>query len=412
MLTSITPLDGRYDLSELSEFVSEYALIRLRVEIEIKYLIKLSNYKIIPKVSPGTLLSILYDFDLAEAEKVKLIESTTRHDVKAVEIYLRERVPPKIREFVHIGITSEDINNIAYRLMLQSTITIIIVPILQDILNNLVRAEEKPMLARTHGQAAAPTTWGHEMKVFHTRLKEEIRRLEWEICDLTGKFNGAVGNFYALKLAYPDIDWDKFSREFVNSFSLDYSSTTTQINPFEDIIVVFQNIQRINGILLDYVQDMWRYISDGWLKLKVEKNEVGSSTLPQKVNPIDFENAEGNLVLANGLAQTMIDKLYVSRLQRDLSNSTIMRNIGTLLGYCLVAYKSILSGMDRVSVDTEAMKKALEADYSIYAEALQVRMRKEGLHDAYDLIASRIKGKTFTKEEWDKLVRETEWLLP
>lgn len=407
MLTSITPLDGRYNLIELSPYVSEYALIRLRVEIEIKYLIKLSNHKIIPKIAPKTLIPILDNFDLDEAQKIKEIESTTHHDVKAVEIYLRERVPPKIREFVHMGITSEDINNIAYRLMLQNAVRDIINPLLQEIVNNIIlSADEFPMLARTHGQAAAPTTWGHEMRVFHSRLKDQVHGLEWVVCDLAGKFNGAVGNFYALKSAYPDVDWNKFSYDFVTQFGLGYNSITTQVNSSEDVISVFQNLQRINGILLDYVQDMWRYISDGWLKLKIFKGEVGSSTMPQKVNPIYFENAEGNLVLANGLAQTMIDKLYVSRLQRDLSNSTIMRNIGTLLGYCLAAYKSTLIGMNRITIDADEMKRALDADWSIYAEALQVSLRKDGKADAYDKVSSYTRGKKFTEEEWTRMVKE------
>lgn len=385
MLNAITPLDGRYDLTELAPYVSEYALIKKRLEIEIKYLKSLIEYKIIAPVK--YLDSILENFSMEEAIKIKEIEKITRHDVKAVELYLRQLVPNDVREFVHLGITSEDINNIAYRLILTDAVTKVIVPKLYEI-NDTFDLSNIPMLARTHGQPAAPTTWEHEMRVFKIRLYKEIVNLAHSVASLTGKFNGSVGNFYALKFAYPDVDWDRLSRELVLSFNLTPNLVTTQINPFEDIVILFQNLQRINGILLDFVQDMWRYISDGWVKLKDVEFEVGSSTMPQKVNPIDFENAEGNLTLANGLAQTMIDKLYISRLQRDLSNSTIMRNIGTLLGYCLVSYNSTITGMSRTNPDANTMQNALEKDWTIYAETLQVYLRKQGIENAYDIVKS------------------------
>lgn len=385
---SISPLDGRYDLSELAPYVSEYALIQRRLQVEIRYLLFLDKYNIVKfsEKQLDSIYNIANSFDTFEAEAIKLIEKKTRHDVKAVEIYLRERLPEEIREYVHLGITSEDINNIAYRLMLREAVEAVIITKLYQIRHNLETAEDIPMLARTHGQPAAPTNWRHEMLVFKARLDKEALHLTDAIDGLTGKFNGAVGEMTALKFAYPDVDWLSLQEELIRSFNLRPNYVTTQINAPEDIIFLFQNLQRSNGILLDYVQDMWRYISDGWVTLRDVEGEYGSSTMPQKINPIDFENAEGNLVLANGLAQTMIDKLYVSRLQRDLSNSTIMRNIGTLLGYCVVAYNSILTGMERSAPNEVAMKLALQPDWKIYAETLQVYLRAKGVTDAYDLV--------------------------
>jgi adenylosuccinate lyase len=414
-LLAINPLDGRYTdkTSELSEFVSEYALIKYRVEIEIRYLLALSKIGIVRKINNAeqkTLTGIFDHFNLAEALKIKEIENDTRHDMKAVEKYLRLKFANNslkdVSEMIHFGLTSEDINNIAYRLMLKNAIGNIILPNLikinKELLLKTKNHKKIVILGRTHGQAAVPTTFGKEFAVFAARLEKEINFLGKQ--RLTGKLNGAIGNFNALHFTYPKINWLKFSKDFVASFGLLPNPITTQINPFEDIISLFQNLQRANGILLDFDNDMWRYISDGWLKLAVKEKEVGSSTMPHKVNPIDFENSEGNLTLANGLMQTMNDKLYISRLQRDLSNSTIIRNIGTVLGYCLLGYKSVLTGILRVDVNLEQIDKDLNEDWSILSEGLQTYLRKENFKNAYFYVAQYTKGKKFNKDSWQKLI--------
>jgi adenylosuccinate lyase len=292
--------------------------------------------------------------------------------------------------------------------MLKNAVLKVIVPELERFNNELGAFSRKHkktvILARTHGQAAVPTTFGKEFAVFKSRLEKEIRNLKEQ--KLTGKLNGAVGNFNALYFVYPKIDWIKFSKEFVSSFGLTPNLITTQINPFEDVAALLQNLQRINGILLDFDQDTWRYISDGWLRYKVTEKEVGSSTMPQKLNPINFENSEGNLSLANGFMQTMADKLYISRLQRDLSSSTIIRNLGTALGYCLLAYKNAFSGVTKIDVNLEQIDKDLNEDWSILSEGLQTYLRKENFKDAYFYVAQYTKGKKFNKESWQKLISE------
>jgi len=416
-LLAINPLDGRYagKILELSEFVSEYALIKYRIEVEIKYLLALSKIGVVRKINNSEqkiLNKILDNFDIEEALKVKEIENETRHDIKAVEKYLRYTFAKNslkdISEMIHFGLTSEDINNIAYRLMLKNAVESVILPNLTKINKELsVKAKKYKkvvILGRTHGQPAVPTTFGKEFAVFATRLEKEIRILEKQ--KLTGKLNGAVGNFNALCFVNPDVNWLKFSKDFVSSFNLKPNPITTQINPFEDVISLFHSLERINGILLDFDNDMWRYISDGWLKLAVKEKEVGSSTMPQKVNPIDFENSEGNLTLANGLMQTMNNKLYISRLQRDLSNSTIIRNIGTVLGYCLLGYKSVLIGVLRIDVNLEQIDKDLHEDWSILSEGLQTYLRKENFKDAYLYVAQYTKGKKFNKDSWQKLIKD------
>lgn len=415
-ITALNPLDGRYKgkIEELSPFLSEYALIKYRIQIEIKYLLSLSKNKIIRELTQKEqeLLTHFYtDFSVEEALKVKTIEEETRHDVKAVEKYLRNKFNETslkdIAEMIHFGLTSEDVNNIAYRLMLKDGLEKVIEPKISE-LNEEIKSRAKQhkktvILARTHGQAAIPTTFGKEMAVFYSRLEKELEVLKKQT--LTGKLNGAVGNFNSFYFADSEIDWIKFSKGFISSFGLLPNLMTTQINPFEDIIAVLQNIQRINGILLDFDQDMWRYISDGWLKLAVKEKEVGSSTMPQKVNPIDFENSEGNLTMANGLMQSMNDKLYISRLQRDLTNSTIIRNLGTILGYCLLAYKSSLTGILRTDINQGKISEDLEKDWSILSEGLQTYLRKEGFTDAYDVVKKSVRGKQMDKNAWEELIQ-------
>ena len=414
-ITAINPLDGRYrnKTEELSPYLSEFALIRYRVEIEIKYLIALSKIKVVRSLSgkeEELLAKIFTEFSLEDAERVKQIEEETRHDVKAVEKFLRETFGggpfADLSEMIHFGLTSEDVNNLVYRLMLKDALEKVVLPKLDEIANELkLRAKKYKstvMLGRTHGQAAIPTTFGKEMANFYVRLERELKCLKNS--ELTGKLNGAIGNFSSFYFSEPAVDWLKFSENFVESLGLTPNLMTTQINPFEDMVAVFQNLQRVNGILLDFDQDMWRYISDHWLKLAVKEKEVGSSTMPQKVNPIDFENSEGNLTLANGLMQTMIDKLYISRLQRDLTNSTIIRNIGTVLGYCLLAYKSALTGINRTDVNTEKIDEDLQKDWSILSEGLQTFLRRENFSQAYDFVKQNVRGKQMNKKDWEELI--------
>lgn len=410
-LLSISPLSGRYrdKIEELKEFTSEYALIKTRVEIEVKYLIALSKIKLVnvSTAEKKKLLNIVQEFDLKDAKKIKKIEERTKHDLKAVEFYLRGFLNKDAAEMLHFGLTSEDVNNIAYRLMLRSASKKVIIPTIEQLHKTIYQHSRVykyiPMLARTHGQPAVPTTLGKEFAVFVSRLSSGLNKLNK--IKFTGKLNGAVGNYNTLSFAYPKINWVKFTKSFVRSFELEPNLITTQINSFEDIIEYFQNIQRVNGILLDLNQDLWRYISDGWLVLRSQKGQVGSSTMPQKINPIDFENSEGNLKLANGLIEVFSRELPISRLQRDLSNSTIIRNIGTVLGYCLLAYKSCLAGLSKIAVNREQISEDLNSDWSILSEALQTILRVEHVEDAYSKVLEKTKGKHLTEKDWKELVQ-------
>lgn len=410
-LLSITPLSGRYKdkVSELEKLTSEYALIKARIGIEIKYLFALSKIKLVNLSTPekNNLLKVIKNFDLREAEKIKRIEKTTKHDVKAVEIYLRNFLKSENAEMIHFGLTSEDANNIAFRLMLKSASKNVIIPSLEQLLKTLSLNsqvfKDVAMLGRTHGQPAVPTTLGKEIAVFVSRLNSQLNILKRT--KFTGKLNGAVGNYNALYFAFPKIDWINFSKNFIQSFGFEPNLVTTQINSFEDIISYFQIVQRINGIILDLDQDFWRYISDGWLVQSSEKKQVGSSTMPQKINPIDFENSEGNLKLANGIIEVFNRELPVSRLQRDLSNSTIIRNIGTVLGFCLLAYKGTLSGLSKVKANEVQISQDLNKDWSILSEALQIIFREEGIKSSYLKVVEMTKGRHFGEKEWKELVQ-------
>lgn len=410
-LLAISPLDGRYreKIIELEEYTSEYALIKTRIEVEIRYLLALSKIKLVnlSATEKKRLSSLVQNFNLGDAEKIKKNEETTKHDVKAVEIFLRNYLTKENSEMIHFGLTSEDVNNLAFRIILRSASENIILPNLEKLLKSLFQCSQEhqnePMLARTHGQPAVPTTLGKEFAVFASRLGSQLRSLNK--VQLTGKLNGAVGNYNALHFAYPKIDWIKFSKNFVRSFGLEPNLITTQIDPYEDIIEYFQTVQRINGIILDLDQDLWRYISDGWLVQKSEEGQVGSSTMPQKINPIDFENSEGNLELANGLIEVFTRKLAVSRLQRDLSNSTIIRNIGTVLGYSLLAYKGTLVGLLKVRVDRDQVLEDLNKDWSILSEAIQIVFRKEKIKGSYLKVVEMTKGRHFGEKEWKNLVQ-------
>ncbi|HKC14796.1 MAG TPA: adenylosuccinate lyase [Patescibacteria group bacterium] len=414
-LTAVTPLDGRYSsrTEELRPFVSEYALIQTRMEVEAKYLIALSEVGVVRRLSreeKERLTLLGPNLSLDEAEKVKKIEDTTRHDVKAMERAFREMLKgtslEDVTEKIHIGLTSEDVNNISYRLMLKRATQGVVLPQLSLVIDDLVTKAEAgkatPMLARTHGQPAIPTTLGKEIVNFAQRLNGQVQQLKDR--RLTGKLNGAVGNFNALKVTYPDVDWVKFSEDFVSSFGLEPNLITTQINPYDDMAEYFQNYQRINNILIDLDQDIWRYISDHWFSQEVKKGEVGSSTMPQKVNPIDFENSEGNLGLANAIFEFLSRKLPVSRLQRDLSDSTVIRNIGTSLGYSVVAYKSLLTGLGKIHPNEGELSKSLNSDWAILTEGVQTILREAGVEDPYSLIANSSRGEHFGKEEWEQWI--------
>ena len=412
-LTAITQLDGRYRdrVKELTPYVSEYGLIKTRFEIEAKYLISLSEVGIVRHLAAKerkTLDTFGENLTLADAQKVKQIESETRHDVKAVERAFRILVKGTslgdITEMIHLGLTSEDINNLAYRLMLMRATRKVCIPIIDSLIDQLLALAKKymktPMLARTHGQAAVPTTVGKEIVVFAARLNGQVRELKGQ--QLTGKLTGAVGNFNALKFSYPEIDWINFSAKFVNSLGFQPNLATTQINSYEDVIKYFQNIARICGVIIDFDQDIWRYISDDWFIQDVKSGEVGSSTMPQKVNPIDFENSEGNLVLSRGIFETLCRKLAISRLQRDLSDSTTIRNIATSLGFFLVGIKSTLTGLSRVRPNEEKISESLNRDWSILTEAVQTELRKEGVNDPYALIAKLSRGEHIDRGRWQQ----------
>ncbi len=416
-LFSLSPLDGRYkeQTAPLTPYLSEYALIATRVEIEATYLIFLSEAGILRKLKPGEknkLSKLGPELSLKHAERVKEIEKETKHDVKAMERVFREMVKDTsledIMEMIHFGLTSEDINNLSYRLMIKRASNEVILPQLNKLLENLIKIAEvykaTPMLARTHGQAAVPTTLGHEFAVFASRLNKEMQTLRSQ--NLSGKLNGAVGNFNALNLAYPKTDWIKFSEKFTNSLGLFLNLMTTQINTYEDIISYLQTIQRINGVLMDLSQDMWRYISDNFMVQTVKKGEVGSSTMPQKVNPIMFENAEGNLGGANSLIEFFTRKLPVSRLQRDLSDSTVMRNAGSIFGYSYLAYTSLIDGMSRVKPNLVEIEESLNSDWSILSEAAQTILRREGVSDPYTILKDLTRGTRLNEKGWKELVEK------
>jgi adenylosuccinate lyase len=411
-LAAITTLDGRYrkDVAELAPYVSEFNIIRTRVEIEAKYLVALSDIGIVRPLSPSErerLSSFGGNISLEDAEKIKKNEDTIEHDVKAMEKSFRTMLTgtslEDLIEKIHIGLTSEDINNLTYRLILKRSCEDIMIPTLDSLTMRLVGWADDysstPMLARTHGQAAVPTTLGHEFVVFAKRLNTEVRTLEK--ASLEGKLNGAVGNFNALKDSYSNIDWASFAKKFVTSFGLESNLTTTQIAPYEDMIKVFQTFTRINNILLGFDQDVWRYISDHWFAQEVKKETIGSSTMVQKINPTKFENSEGNLGKANAFFEFFSRDLPISRLQRDLSDSTVIREMGAPLGWSLLAYKNTLKGLEKIWPNLGLIAQVLNEDWSILSEAAQTRMRTYGIEDPYSIM----KGLTRTGEK----INQTKW---
>lgn len=410
-LSAISPIDGRYreKVKELAPFFSETGLIRTRVEIEARYLVALSDIGVVRPLTSKErkkLESLGPQMSTKDAQRVKEIEDETRHDVKAMERVFREKVAgtslEDITEMIHFGLTSEDVNNLSYRLMLDRANKQVMQPTLNKIADTLAdRAEEYAgitMLGRTHGQAAIPTTVGKEFVNTGMRLRRQIDAIEGE--QLTGKLNGAIGNFNAHHLSRPDVDWIAFSAAFVSSLGLEPNLYSTQINPYDDVIALFQAYQRVNNIFIDFDQDMWRYISDDWFVQEARKGEVGSSTMPQKVNPIDFENSEGNLGLANAMIEFFTRKLSVSRLQRDLSDSTVIRNFGTVFAYQLLAYKNTLLGLSKVKPNEEQIERALNHNWAILTEGVQTVLRTAGVENAYDLIKGLSRGQRIGPKEW------------
>lgn len=408
MLLAISPIDGRYadKTRELADFFSEYALIRYRVFVEIQYFIALCQYGL-PQLEAfedhtiDDLNAIFENFSVEDAEAIKAIEWVTNHDVKAVEYFLKEKFDAlglgPLREFVHFGLTSQDINNTANPLLFKTALNEVYYPqleALRDHLNQLAQDWARvPMLARTHGQPASPTMLGKEIQVFVERLNVQLEQLR--AIPHRAKFGGATGNFNAHYAAYPDYDWRVFGNEFVLEFlGLERSQHTTQIEHYDCLAAQCQAIGRINTILIDWCRDVWTYISMEYFRQKTVKDEVGSSAMPHKVNPIDFENAEGNLGLANAIFQHLAEKLPISRLQRDLTDSTVLRNLGVPMAHTLIAFKSIRKGLDKLVLNEGKLYSDLEDNYMVVAEGIQVILRREGYPQPYEALKALTRGKT------------------
>ncbi len=408
-LSALSPLDGRYaaKVAGLREHFSEFGLIRARVRIEIAWLIALSDEPGIPEVAPfsaearAALAAAAATFALADAERVKAIESTTNHDVKAVEYWLKERfarVPEILRvgEFIHFACTSEDINNLAHGLMLAEARRTILLPALSGIaasLRSLAHAHAAlPMLARTHGQPATPTTLGKEMANVYARLERQIAAIEH--VPIKGKMNGAVGNYNAHIVACPEVDWERLAAKVVRGLHLDFNPYTTQIEPHDYMAELFDAVARANTVLIDLDRDIWGYVSLGYFRQRVQDGEVGSSTMPHKVNPIDFENSEGNLGLANALLRHLAEKLPISRWQRDLSDSTVLRNMGVALGHALLGWTSLQRGLSGLAVDEARIAADLDANWEVLAEPIQTVMRRHGVPNPYEQLKALTRGRT------------------
>ncbi len=414
---AITPIDGRYreKVQELAQFFSEYALQKYRIFVEIQYLKKLSQEKITPQFTKQELVSInqLIDtFTVEEFKKLKGIENKINHDVKAVEYYLREKFSTlnlkKYLPYIHLGLTSEDITNLAQALILKDSNEKVLIPLLNDLLLQFKAlaksAKHIPMLARTHGQPALGTTFGKEMGNYYYRLKKQLQKIKK--FKFEGKCNGAVGNFNAVQFVFPKHNWIKFSEEFIKSFGLSPNLFTTQILPYDNWIEFFQILILINGILFDCSVNFWLYIMLEVLGQEKAKGEVGSSTMPQKVNPITFENAEGALQMANAQFEFYMRKLIASRLQRDLSDSTVRRTFGIAFAYSVLGWKSVMSGLKKVTINEKRVKEELDQHWEVLSEAIQTYLRSIGDDKAYEKLKDLTRGKKITKETYLEILRE------
>lgn len=413
-LTALSPLDGRYErkCAPLRDAFSEFALIRQRIHVEVEWLIALSQWNAVPELAPFSdstsreLRARVAAFSVADGERVKSIEATTNHDVKAVEYWLRETFSAnaevqKAGEFIHFACTSEDINNLSHALMLRQGRDAILIPALDAIIASLTalahQLAEQPLLSRTHGQAASPSTMGKEMANVVHRLRAARGRIT-EVT-LLGKINGAVGNYNAHLSAYPEADWEGFGKTFVESLGITFNPYTIQIEPHDAMAELFDAMARVNTILIDLNRDIWGYISVGYFKQKVKAGEIGSSTMPHKVNPIDFENSEGNLGIANALLRHLAEKLPISRWQRDLTDSTVLRNMGVAFGYCLLAYDSCLRGLGKLEANPARMNEDLDANWDVLAEAVQTVMRRYAVPNAYEQLKDLTRGKGGIQKE-------------
>lgn len=422
-LLALSPLDGRYaaKVDALRPIFSEYGLIRARIRVEVEWLLALAAEPGITELAPFApaqvhkLRALAEQFSVEQAARVKQIERTTNHDVKAVEYFIKEQLAddpalgPAL-EFVHFACTSEDINNLSYGLMLSQARREVLLPALQGIaasLRALAHAQaEQPMLARTHGQTASPTTLGKEMANVVARLERQIRQIAG--VELTAKINGAVGNYNAHVVSYPDVDWPAFAQRFVQGLGLVFNPYTTQIEPHDSLAELGDASRRANTILIDLARDIWGYISLGYFRQRLKEGEVGSSTMPHKVNPIDFENAEGNFGVANALFEHFSAKLPISRWQRDLTDSTVLRGLGTAFGHTLVALDSLAKGLDKLTVAPERLDADLDAAWEVLAEAVQTVMRRHGLPNPYEQLKALTRGQGITAESMRDFIQSLE----
>ena len=422
-LTALSPLDGRYaaKVAALRPLLSEYGLMHRRVQVEVEWFIALSDaglpeFPPLNEASRGFLRGLVARFSEDDAQAIKDIERTTNHDVKAVEYWLKQRFQGQAQlqqaaEFVHFACTSEDINNTSHGLMLKAAREQVLLPALDELLEQLTALAtahaDAPMLSRTHGQTASPTTVGKEVANVVARLRTARERIAGVA--LLAKMNGAVGNYNAHLAAYPDIDWEAFARRVVEQgLGLSFNAYTIQIEPHDYMAELFDAVTRANTILIDWSRDVWGYISLGYFKQKTKAGEIGSSTMPHKVNPIDFENAEGNLGLANALLKHLSEKLPISRWQRDLTDSTVLRNMGVALGYATLAYASLLTGLNKLEINEEALAEDLDAAWEVLAEPIQTVMRRFGVQGAYEKLKEVTRGKTVTAEALHGLIQSLE----
>jgi adenylosuccinate lyase len=412
-LTALSPIDGRYadKVEALRPIFSEYGLIRFRVLVEVRWLQALAVHPLIPEVAPFSaaahelLNAIVSDFSLIDAQRVKDIEKTTNHDVKAVEYLLKEKIAGcaelvQVSEFIHFACTSEDINNLSYALMLQAGRKVIsrqIDDCIAALKKLALETAEQPMLSRTHGQSATPTTVGKEFANVVARLSRQQQQLE--AVALLGKINGAVGNYNAHAIAYPDVDWAEFAQCFVESLGLQFNPYTIQIEPHDYIAEYFHALSRFNTILIDFNRDIWGYISLGYFKQRTIAGEIGSSTMPHKVNPIDFENSEGNLGIANAMFGFLAEKLPISRWQRDLTDSTVLRNIGVGIAHASIAIQASLKGISKLEINIEAIEADLNANWEVLAEPIQTVMRRYGVEKPYEKLKELTRGQRITADQ-------------
>jgi len=418
-LTALSPLDGRYSakVENLRPIFSEYGLMQRRVLVEVRWLEALADENRIAEVAPLSatartrLQAVAEGFSVADAERVKEIERTTNHDVKAIEYFIKQHIESdpelaKAKEFVHFACTSEDINNLAYALMLRDARDGVLLPTLDAVIAKLRELVHEnaglPMLSRTHGQTASPTTLGKEIANVVARLERQRRQIA--AIDMLGKMNGAVGNYNAHATAYPEVDWPALSRRFVESLGLVFNAYTTQIEPHDFVAELSDAIRRANVILIDLCRDIWAYISVGYFKQALKAGEVGSSTMPHKVNPIDFENAEGNLGVANALFGHFAEKLPISRWQRDLTDSTVLRTLGTAFGHTQIAFDSLLRGLGKLNVDPARLAADLDANWEVLAEAVQTVMRRHGLPEPYEQLKALTRGQGITRESMREFI--------